>query len=224
MYLLWGRTRIPLCPCFASYFIICHMLIYSGSHPVKLFVEESCFLAHDPDGPADRWRQKLKAAINFSRKCHAAEFPTVTSFTVNCGICILSGKCEPMWWCVAEWLIIFHSPARWLPVYFNLRSKSALNMFRSRLSASALCSRACRSLILWFICLDHPEEQRQSRDQRRLQYDRNTKPGKQTHFDQRSCVLLCFPSVRLPLACLLRIIYFPAVEWQAVHHFKMSLR
>ena len=36
-HLLWGRTRTAMYPCSASYFIICHMLIYSGSNPGKFF-------------------------------------------------------------------------------------------------------------------------------------------------------------------------------------------
>ncbi len=45
MYLLWGRTRTAVYLYSASYFIICHMLIYSGSNPDKFFIGRALFFS-----------------------------------------------------------------------------------------------------------------------------------------------------------------------------------
>lgn len=55
-HLLWGRTRTAVYPCSASYFIICHVLIYSGSNPSKFF--PFFFLPWNPDGSADKWTDR----------------------------------------------------------------------------------------------------------------------------------------------------------------------
>ena len=61
-HLLWGRTRTAVYPCSASYSIICHMLIYSGSNPGKFFpfffFFFFLFLPRNPDGSADKWTDR----------------------------------------------------------------------------------------------------------------------------------------------------------------------
>lgn len=102
------------------------------------------------DEGLDNWKD---CAISFSRKCYTTDFQAVTSFTVNRGVCVLFGKCEVMWWCDVEWVIIFHSS----PVCFHLpRICSDLSpvFFRSVFQSLSLVWS------LWFICLNHPEEQR----------------------------------------------------------------
>lgn len=128
------------------------MLIYSGSHPGK-FLISLALLVH------------IVSQINGKKKQFSSRAHWLP---VTCSICMLLCKCEMMWCGVGDY---FPQSSSLVPVCFHLLSWAV----QISPSSSVLSSRACLSLMPWFIYLNHTEEQRRSLDQRRLLYDQARK-------------------------------------------------